>query len=342
MAKRLNILVVNALDGGFPIELRKRYPKARIICAEYFNETVSLLRDTLKLEVIRWDDVEKLNMKFDLIVGNPPYQNGDNSSFYKQFITKSQQHTDTLVFVVPSTYFGNLNNFKNISDYKYVGEAFSGVSVSAAWFTWRKNYTGPVKVYGDDNQTLLVDKLTITPTQDLQLFKFVTGIVNRKLPGYRIDSGGLSRNKAKLVDNGVKCIWGAGKRGGDYDWVMIDTQQADKLFGLGKHKVVFSGDTASTYIGATKYADPTFGCGMKCRAIVVDSKEQADNLIQYLNSKFVKTMIPQLKGISTGNSNRVFNKIPKVDLNQSWTDEQIYAHFQLSDKDIQYIEQKQK
>lgn len=281
-------------------------------------------------------------MKFNAIVGNPPYQNGENSNFYKQFIEKAKNHTDTLVFVVPATHFANLKNFKNISDYKYIGAAFKGVSVEAVWFIWRKGYEGPVKIYGHDNQTVLVDKPVITPTNDLELFKFTSKIVSRRLPGYRIDSGGLARNKGIITERGVRCIWGAGKRGGDFDWVTVDPSQAYMLHGMGKHKVVFSGDTANTYIGATKYADPSYGCGMKCRAIIVDNKAQADNLIQYLNSKFVKTMIPQLKGISTGNSNRVFGRIPRVDLDRGWTDEQIYAHFKLTRREISYVERMNK
>jgi predicted RNA methylase len=95
----------------------------------------------LGFEVLDWDEV--IGMKFDLVVGNPPYQNGENSHFYKQFVDKAKTLSPVVAMVVPSSYFGNTSNFDNIKFYSYKGMNFKNVELSTSWFVWEKNYTGP-------------------------------------------------------------------------------------------------------------------------------------------------------------------------------------------------------
>ena len=90
-----SILVVNALKGALPLVLRKRYPSARISCAEVFPFFRAHLIK-LGFEVTDWDAVG--DMKFDLVIGNPPYQSADSSTrlgsrgesaVWPKFVTKS-------------------------------------------------------------------------------------------------------------------------------------------------------------------------------------------------------------------------------------------------------------
>ena len=69
-----NILVINALNGSFAIGLRKKFPRARIICAEHFTYFKSHLIN-LGFEVMMYDEINN-DMKFDTILTNPPYLNG--------------------------------------------------------------------------------------------------------------------------------------------------------------------------------------------------------------------------------------------------------------------------
>ena len=90
------IAVYNALSGTIPILLKERFPKARIVCIEYFEYFRDhLARLGFEVNRIKEDDgklyLEKEdNMKFDVIVGNPPYQDptGQNT-IYPKFYAKA-------------------------------------------------------------------------------------------------------------------------------------------------------------------------------------------------------------------------------------------------------------
>jgi hypothetical protein len=91
------ILVFNALSGTIPLLLKEKFPKARIVCAEYFEyfkdhltrlgfETVGISEDINGKLCLEKDN----NMKFDVAIGNPPYQDptGQNT-IYPKFYAKA-------------------------------------------------------------------------------------------------------------------------------------------------------------------------------------------------------------------------------------------------------------
>ncbi|NJO62662.1 MAG: DEAD/DEAH box helicase family protein [Richelia sp. RM2_1_2] len=67
------LLAVNSLNGAFPLILRREFPDAEIVCLEYFPYFKKYLEDK-GFEVIMWSkDLETGGRKFDVVVGNPPY-----------------------------------------------------------------------------------------------------------------------------------------------------------------------------------------------------------------------------------------------------------------------------
>lgn len=275
--------------------------------------------------------------KFSAVVGNPPYQNGSNSDFYKQFISRAKQLSDTVAFIVPATNFKDLKEFNNLTHYSYQGEAFKGIRILASWFIWQRGYDGDCTVISN-GQEFTVKSPRIAPTDNVAGYQLAESILQRGLPGLVVNAGKLSRNRSVPDDNGVWCIWSAGRRNQDFDKIKVSLTLSDQLSGFNEHKVVFSGDYTTTAIGPVKYAGLDHGCALKAHYIKVDNQTEASNLISYLESKFIKALVSVIKGTSTKNGKTVFKMLPVIDLSRSWTDADIYAHFNLTQAEIDYIE----
>lgn len=131
--------------------------------------------ETYAYELIHTDNLERLfNMKFDVIISNPPYQmtfgiEGGNSanakSIYNLFIDKALKlNPHYLIMITPSRWMTKTaqgipdawvdaaissNGFKTIHDYENASECFPGVEVKGGvnYFLYEKGYNGKCDYY---------------------------------------------------------------------------------------------------------------------------------------------------------------------------------------------------
>ncbi len=131
--------------------------------------------ETYAYELIHTDNPERLfNMKFDVIISNPPYQmtfgiEGGNSanakSIYNLFIDKALKlNPHYLIMITPSRWMTKTaqgipdawvdsaissNGFKIIHDYENASECFPGVEVKGGvnYFLYEKGYNGKCDYY---------------------------------------------------------------------------------------------------------------------------------------------------------------------------------------------------
>ena len=69
----------------------------------------------------------------------------------------------------------------------------------------------------------------------------------------------------------------------------------------------------------------------------VSSEEQCRNLSSYLRTKFVRFLVSQI--VSTQHiSKSNFNFVPEIDLNKFYSDDELYKMFNLSPKEVEYID----
>ena len=145
--------------------------------------------ETHAYQFIHTDNPEELfNMKFDVIVGNPPYQLSDGgfgksaSPIYQNFVHQAKKlNPRFLTMIIPSRWFAGgkgLNEFRaemlnddrmrKIVDFEDASECFPGVDIAGGicYFLWERDSSGPCEIVNahNGNETISFRDLNEFPT----------------------------------------------------------------------------------------------------------------------------------------------------------------------------------
>jgi site-specific DNA-methyltransferase (adenine-specific) len=313
-------------------------------------------------------------MKFDVIIGNPPYQLNDGgfgksaSPLYHKFVQQAKKMNPRyLTMIIPSRWFAGgkgLDEFreemlddkriKKLVDYWDSTDCFPGVDVAGGvcYFLWEKEYSGPCEVTNihRDKEVKSVRSLNEFSTfvrfgsaaqiiKKMQLLKEdnMSSIVSSRKPF------GLATNIRSTKKGDLILIWNGGQ--GFYDsknitvgkelikkWKVITSKvsydhggQPDKE---GKRRV----------LSKVEILPPNTICTETY--IVVgsfDNKKEAQNLVTYLKTKFVRFLISQLSFSQDITKDR-FYFVPVQKMSEPWTDEKLYKKYELTKDEIAFIE----
>jgi site-specific DNA-methyltransferase (adenine-specific) len=319
---------------------------------------------------------EILNMKFDVIVSNPPYQLSDGgfgrsaSPIYQKFIQQAKKlNPSYLTMIVPSRWFAGgkgLNDFRaemlsdnrirKIVDYEDASEVFPGVDIAGGicYFLWERDSRGPCEVTNVHNDERVV---SIRPLDEFATFirhsqavPIIRKVLKKKEKSMseQVTSRkpfGLPTNARPMKHGDLTLRWNNGDGPYSRKDVTVGVDLIDK-WKVITSKVSYDHAGQPDKNGMRKVLSivdilpPSVICTETyIVAGAFDKKADATRLASYLRTRFVRFLVAQLS-FSQDITKERFLFVPVLSMQTDWTDEKLFKRYGLTKEEIAFIEAK--
>ena len=317
---------------------------------------------------------EIFNMKFDVIIGNPPYQLSDGgfgrsaSPIYQNFVQQAKKlNPRFLTMIIPSRWFAGgkgLNDFRSkmldddrirkIVDYENASEIFPGVDIAGGicYFLWERDSRGPCEVINVRNEERFVSvrplnefKTFVRHSQALPIIRKVLA-KNEKRMSEQVTSRkpfGLPTNVRPMKQGDLVLRWNNGEGPYAREDIKVGIDMIDK-WKVITSKVSYDHAGQPDKNGMRKVLSivdilpPSTICTETyIVAGVFDKRAEAESLLQYLSTRFVRFLVAQLSFSQDITKDRLFF-VPVLNMNMQCADEKLYNRYGLTADEIAFIE----
>jgi hypothetical protein len=223
--------------------------------------------------------------------------------------------------ITKTDHMDDVRRFDDVVYFKHLGDkAFKEQIITCSFLIdLQKSVNDNIRIVDVTGNSKDVQSIVLPPGPSLNDWEYASKVISLGLPTYNAGGGYVGQGEAtKVKFGGVKCIWRCGPVGGEFEWDMIDNKHKDQVYGLGKHKIIVSKMTSVGNLGDVKYAPPEFGVGSTCYRVELDSKEDCEAAIEYLNTPQVKKLLKGIKTMTASSSNKIWSKIPHHSEKDKW------------------------
>jgi len=319
---------------------------------------------------------EMFKMKFDVIIGNPPYQLSDGgfgrsaSPIYQNFVQQAKKlNPSYLTMIIPSRWFGGgkgLNDFRaemladnrirKIVDYEDATEVFPGVDLAGGicYFLWDRNSRGPCEVTNIHNDEVVVTTRSLneftTFIRHSQAVPIIRKVLakNEKRMNEQVTSRkpfGLATNVRPLKNGDITLRWQSGE--GPYrrkdvtvGVEMIDLWKVITSYVGYDHAGNPGKDGRRRVLSKVDILPPKTICTETYLVVGAYSQRMhAEHLVQYMKTRFFRFLVAQFM-YSHHITKESYSFVPIVDLDSEWTDQKLYKRYGLTKDEIAFIESK--
>jgi site-specific DNA-methyltransferase (adenine-specific) len=317
------------------------------------------------------------NMKFDVIIGNPPYQLGSDGGtrdipIYNRFIAQAKKMQPRfLCMIIPSRWMASglgLNEFRDIMladkhirtivDFPVSNEVFAGVEVKGGvcYFLWERDYNGKCEI-----TTIRNNEVVGTAIRDLDEFDILVRD-SRALPILRKVLGEKEPSITDILSVDKEFGWTSnfadfhekqqngdvplyyirkGKRG--IGWIeRNEVKKSSHLIDTWKVMIPQAGSDGGKKIPDSVLGKPLIAsqpsvCTQSYLFFHVKTEKEAQSVESYLRTRFFRFLV-SLRKITQHATRSTYTWVPQQDWNKIWTDEALYEKYGLAQDEREYIE----
>jgi hypothetical protein len=309
--------------------------------------------DSLQLDIQTEFGIDK----FDIVIGNPPYndefkgKNGYAPALYNKFIEYYIEKCNILCYVIPSRWFSGgrgLDGFrkmmlsrKDIVYIKHFNDASKifGNSIDIKgginYFLKDKEYLGQCcynnTMLNLSDCDILIEPKYLSLINKINLFPKLNNSYRSK--GYYE----IPLTDKRLHDvceiGDIKCYVSQMK--GFNKYIKIKSIKEKKL---GRWQIITPSAAHGAFSGFGNLiiGTPTDVYSETYISFAINTESEAKSLLSYIKCR-LPNMLLSIRKISQNISNDTCKWIPLPPLNKEWTDAEVYAHFNLSNEDVELI-----
>lgn len=316
-------------------------------------------------------------MKFDVIIGNPPYQMSDGGNaasakpIYHLFVEQALKIKPQYIsFIIPARWYAGgkgLNSFRenmlnstNIShlvDFPNGKDCFPGTSIGGGvcYFLHDRKYDGEcnvTNVFGNERNTsirslskfplFIRNNLSVSIVEGMgeHLLSSLSEIVSSRNPfGYPTKHRGVeARFPGALTLHSSQGISYVTRSSlGKIDSA-VDAYKVIISRVTTEHAGEPSKDGKFKVLSTVKVLEPKEVCTDSYLSLGnFETKAEADNLLRYLKTKIARFLL--LQAITSINlSSEKFIFVPLLDFSKTWTDDELAKKFGLTEEQIKHID----
>jgi len=332
--------------------------------------------ETHAYELIHTTHPERIfNMKFDVIIGNPPYQLSDGGNgisampIYDKFITQAKKlNPRYLTMIVPARWFAGgkgLDGFRDkmlhdnrlryIHDFPQAFDCFPGVQIKGGvcYFLWERDNPGDCTVVtqkGDVVGTPTSRSLLEEGCDTFIRYNEAISILHKVKAHNEPSMEAIVSSRQPF---GLPTTFHGHKEKHSGDILIYENEgisYASRSVIAKNHDVV---DKWKVLIprsgsGSDAFPHPILGRPWVGEPMTASSetnifigpfenREICENVISYVATRFLR-FLAMLKKVTQSTTRSVYTLVPLQDFTEPWTDEKLYAKYGLTEEEIAFIE----
>ena len=268
-------------------------------------------------------------VKFDCVIGNPPYSKGKDKLLYRRFMTIAEKHSKRIVTMVTPNFASLTRNKKLpkwLTFYRQLPNNTFDIDLPSGtcYFIQDKENESQQTYYANIKQNV--------NTNNLEIVKDCNAIsIREKIKSFNTLEELYYRPNIKPTP-GTKYLYidKNGRQNGDPVYIKTDIPPTREL---KTWKVISGYNYSTTAIGHTRIAGPETYISYSLVCLRTKTKEEAERLQTYINSDLVRYLIANYK-TAFNNSKKLFNLLPQIPLDR---DINLYDYFNLTEEERENI-----